>query len=85
MTHSGADTALTRALTTVDVAFQLARGLIKNALRTATGRLPRGHETLIERFYGSLVDGSPLPVSGDDGLATVAVIEDVCGGLRRAN
>jgi predicted dehydrogenase len=79
-----ADTALTRVLTTADVAFQLGRGLIGNALRAATGRLPRGHETLIERFYGSLVDGSPLPVSGDDGLATVAVIEDVCGGLRRA-
>ena len=76
---------MTRALTTADHAFQLGRGLAGNTLRAEIGRLRRGHEILIERFYGSLVEGAPLPVSGDDGLATVVVLEDACGMMRRAD
>jgi predicted dehydrogenase len=79
-----ADTAVTRALTTADFAAQLGGGLIGNAVRAATGRLRRGHEMLIERFYESLACGTPIPVGGEDGLATVAVLEDLCGRLRRA-
>jgi predicted dehydrogenase len=78
-----ADTAVNRALTTGDFAVRLGGGLIGNAVRAATGRLRRGHETLIERFYASLAGGTPLPVSGEDGLATVVVLEDMCAGLRR--
>jgi predicted dehydrogenase len=46
------------------------------ALLTAK-RLLYGHETLIRRFVDSIVDGAPLPVAPEDGVAVVQTMESI--------
>ncbi len=46
------------------------------ALFTAK-RLHYGHETLIRRFVDSIVDGAPLPVTPEDGVAVVQTMEAI--------
>jgi predicted dehydrogenase len=36
-----------------------------------------GHETLIRRFVDSIVDGAPLPVAPEDGVAVVQTMESI--------
>lgn len=78
-----ADGIVARAWVNVDQSVQLAAGTLANAARMLVGRLPRGHETLITRFYESLRRGGPPPVSAEEGLQTVAVLEDLCNALGR--
>lgn len=76
-TASQVDGTVARALVNLATAGQIVAGTAANALRTALRRLPRGHETLIARFYAALRDHAPPPVSGQDGLATVAVLDQI--------
>ena len=76
-TASQADGTVARALVNLATAGQIAAGTAANALRTALRRLPRGHETLIARFYAALRGRGAPPVSGDDGLRTVAVLDRI--------
>ncbi|HSG64210.1 MAG TPA: Gfo/Idh/MocA family oxidoreductase [Gammaproteobacteria bacterium] len=76
-----ADSIVTRAWANLDQSAQLAAGTLANAVKMIVGRLPRGHETLLRRFYERLRRGEPPPVSADEGLATVAALEDLCNAL----
>lgn len=48
-----------------------------NSVKIATGQLKRrpGHRGLIKTFYAALRNGSPVPIPGEDGLATVQTME----------
>lgn len=69
------DGVLPRALVNLDQAAQLVTGTLSNGVRLLLGRLPRGHETLVARFYEALRQGGPLPASADEGVAVVAVLD----------
>ena len=81
---SQADGTVARALVNLATAGQIATGTAANALRTALRRLPRGHETLIARFYAELREHGQPPVSGEDGLRTVAVLDRIWSLLPNA-
>lgn len=83
--RSGADTTIRRALVNVDVSVQLVSGLAGNVLRAATGRLRRGHEGLLQAFYASIESGASFPSSGEDGLATAEVLDQLCVPLPGAH
>jgi predicted dehydrogenase len=76
-TASDADGMVARARVNLATARQIAAGTATNALLVTLGRLPRGHETLIERFYAALASRGALPVSAEEGLATVAVLDRI--------
>jgi predicted dehydrogenase len=76
-----ADGMVSRALVNLDNSIQLMSQTGVNSLKALTGRLHRGHETLIERFYSALRRGEEPPAGGKEGLATVVVLDDLWRAL----
>lgn len=66
-------TAFVRYLS--NLAWQVTGSSTANAFKLTTGKLRYGHATLIEKFVQSILDGSQLPVTGEDGRETVRVME----------
>jgi hypothetical protein len=71
------DSMIARTLTNLEVASQLVYGTVANALRTVSGRLHRGHETLIRQFYADLRYGIPPAAGHEEGMAVVAVLDQL--------
>jgi len=67
----------------LDVAAQGAVGAVRRIVGKLNGRLGGypGMRTLITRFYASVRNDLPPPVSFDDGARVVAVIERIRSGL----
>lgn len=55
-------------------AAQMMLGLAKNSLLSVAGRYRIGTERIIEGFIKSVVNGSPVPVSGDEGREVARVM-----------
>ena len=68
---------LAKALMNIDQAVQLLRGTVGSALTLLRGGYSDGHLPLIEAFYRSLREGSEPPVTGEDGRATVAILDQI--------
>ncbi len=70
---------LAKALMNIDQALQLVSGTIGSALTIMRGGISNGHLPLIQSFYQHLRDGdgTPPPASGEDGLATVAILDEI--------
>lgn len=62
---------------------QLSMGTAANAARFLGGRTTTGRQRLIEAFYASLENGTGPPVSGEQGLETVATLEAIWEALDR--
>ena len=58
--------------------LQIAGGAVSSGALYATGRLLYGHLVLVSRFLTSVVEGTPPPVSGDDGRRTIGLLEAIC-------
>ncbi len=70
-----------RAKVNLELAGQLLWGTVSNAVRVSTGRLPRGHETLIRRYYDAVRQGESPPASHRQGRAVVSVLEQLWRAL----
>jgi predicted dehydrogenase len=81
--RSHKDGIIGRAFLNLDQSAQLAAGTVTNAIRTIFHALPRGHETLIKNFYDALRSGESPPADGEEGLVTVAVLDEVWHALGR--
>jgi scyllo-inositol 2-dehydrogenase (NADP+) len=57
--------------------WQGLAGFVTSSALFSAGRLYYGHETLVRRFIDSIVDGSPLPVPPEEGLAVVQTMESI--------
>jgi len=68
---------LAKALMNVDQAVQLLGGIVGSALTLLRGGYSDGHLPLIEAFYRSLREGTEPPVTGEDGRATVAILDKI--------
>lgn len=68
-------------LSTVEQAGQNIVGTLTNMALILVGKLSRrpGHRLLIERFYESIRNDSPIPVSGEQGRKVVRLLEKVQG------
>lgn len=77
------DTTFNRAITNVGYAWQLVRGLVINAAAAAFGQARHGHEGLIARVYEALENDTEIPAdaTGQSGLATMVVLDDICRRL----
>ena len=71
------DGKIWKAVMNVDQAAQLLAGTVRSAFSVLLGDLSNGHFPLIEAFYRGLRKGGDLPVSGEDGVATVAVLDEI--------
>lgn len=64
-----------KALMNIDQAGQLLAGTVASAISVLRADLSNGNFTLIQSLYQSLRDGGSLPVAGEDGHATVDVLD----------
>lgn len=72
---------VSKALVNIDHSLQLLSKTITNTIGTLQGRRTLGHDILIERFYESLRKGTEPPVTGEDGRAVVAVLDQIWAEL----
>jgi predicted dehydrogenase len=59
------------------VFWQGLAGFVTSGALFSTGRLLYGHETLVRRFVDSIVDGTPVPVAPEEGVAVVRTMESI--------
>ena len=57
--------------------WQAAAGFATSGALFSTGRLLYGHEVLVRRFLDSIIDGAPLPVTPEEGMAVVQTMESI--------
>ena len=72
---------ISKALVNIDHSLQLLSKTITNTIGTLQGRRTLGHGILIEKFYESLRKGTDPPVTGEDGRAAVAVLDQIWAKL----
>lgn len=63
-------------------ALQTIGGVATNALTVVSGRVKLGHDIVIERFVGSILNDHRPPVSGEEGREVTRVMEMVVERLR---
>ena len=66
-----------KAVMNVDQAAQLLLGTAGNVLSVLYSNISNGHFPLIQSFYRSLREGTDIPVTGEDGCATVATLDKI--------
>ena len=74
---------LAKALMNIDQAVQLLGGTVGSVLTLLRGGYSNGHLPLIEAFYRSLREGTELPVTGEDGRETVAILDQIWAKMDR--
>lgn len=52
-------------------------GFVTSGALFSTNRLLYGHEVLVRRFVDSIIDGTPLPVAPEEGIAVVRTMESI--------
>jgi hypothetical protein len=57
--------------------WQGLAGFVTSGALFSAGQLFYGHETLVRRFVDSIIDGSPLPVPPEEGLAVVQTMQSI--------
>jgi hypothetical protein len=64
---------------TIGAIGQITAGAVASGSLFASGRLLYGHCGLVAGFLKTLLEGGPPPVSGEEGLRTIALLEAICG------
>ncbi len=65
------------ARSAVNTVFQEVGSVAANVVRAGLGRNTIGTNLVIERFVDSLIEGSPPPVSAEEGREAVRIMEMV--------
>ena len=80
---------VSKALVNIDHSLQLMSKTVINSILVLLGRLKleggAGHGVLIEKFYESLRNGTDPPVTGEDGRAVVAVLDQIWAKLDKTH
>lgn len=73
---------LWRAFSGLDRGAQLVADTARTGAAVASGRWDNGHRDLVHAFYDSLRRGDDPPVTGDDGKATVEILDRIWALVR---
>jgi predicted dehydrogenase len=63
------------AISSLNTAGQIMRGVFLNSLKTILHRPMIGHDIMIEKFVKSIINDQPVPVTPEEGRETVRVME----------
>jgi len=69
----------------IDHSLQLLSKTVSNSIQNLWDQRTSGHRILIEKFYKSLLKGTEPPVTGEDGRAVVAVLDQIWAELGRSS
>ncbi len=61
---------------------RIAFGVFSNALSSTMGKTFLGHDVIVKKFVKCIIDDSPPPVSGKEGMETVSVMERIVSQCR---
>jgi predicted dehydrogenase len=67
---------------TVGGLARMTAGAIASGSLYAMGRLLYGHRELVDAFVTAVLKGRPAPVSAEDGMHTIALLEAICREAR---
>jgi predicted dehydrogenase len=70
-------------LSVVSESRQMIQDLLTKSLRLALGKYDNTHDILVERFVDSIKNGSPSPVSAEEGREAVRVLAMIVESLER--
>ena len=76
---------LSKALVNLDQSLQLLATTLSNAVQVLSGGRNLGHAVLIKRYYDSIRNGTEPPVTGEEGRAVVAILDQVWAELDRTS
>jgi predicted dehydrogenase len=72
------DNRLSKVQNTFRQSNQLMSSMIKNASKVAFGNWESGHQRYIRLFAESIINGQDAPVTIENGLAVVRIVEKTC-------
>lgn len=76
---------ISKALVNIDHSLQLMSKTVINSILVLLGRMTLGHGVLIDKFYESIRRGTDPPVTGEDGRAVVAVLDQIWAKLDKTH
>jgi len=71
------------ALSSLNVAGQVARGVLSNTFKAIFHKPMLGHDIMIERFVKSIILDQPVPVTPEEGRETVRIMEMIATKLHQ--
>lgn len=74
-------TPMSVALSSLNTAGQMTKGVLTNAFRVMINRPMLGHDIMIEKFVKSIINDQPVPVSPEEGRETIRVMEMIINTL----
>ncbi|MHA1409583.1 MAG: Gfo/Idh/MocA family protein [Candidatus Odinarchaeia archaeon] len=76
-------TPMSVALSSLNTAGQMTKGILKNALRMMINRPMLGHDIMIEKFVASILKDQQVPVPPEEGRETVKLMEMIVKSLSK--
>ena len=73
----------TIATTSLNVAWQIVKGTLSNAIKVALSRPMLGHDIMVEKFVKSILYDLPVPVTPEEGRETVRILEIIVNKINR--
>jgi len=74
-------TPMSLALSSLNVASQIVKGVMTNAFRVMFRRPMLGHDILVEKFVESIINDHEPPVTAEEGRETVRIMEMIVDKL----
>jgi len=76
--HGGAHTAGEVLSQTIGGIAQIIAGSVKSGALYAARHQLYGHGELVEQFVNAVIASAPVPVPGEEGRRTIALLESIC-------
>jgi predicted dehydrogenase len=73
----------TIATTSLNIAWQIVKGTLSNAIKVALGRPMLGHDIMVEKFVKSILYDLPVPVTPEEGRETVRILEIIVNKINQ--
>jgi hypothetical protein len=73
----------TIATTSLNVAWQIVKGTLSNAIKVSLGRPMLGHDIMVEKFVKSILYDLPVPVTPEEGRETVRILEIIVNKINQ--
>ena len=80
----GEETYISHVTENIRQGFQLLGGTAAAIFNVISGRYAAGHETLIRRFIQSMIEGTELPVTAEEGREVVRIVENIAGQVENS-
>jgi len=75
-------TPISVASSSLNMAWQMTKGVLTNAFRVMINQSMLGHDIMIEKFVKSIINDQPVPVTPEEGRETTRIMERIVNKLK---